>query len=112
MSQSLDGLSEDQIRLIESGTREGLQEQLRILQTVNSQIVDLIGILTQTISVMPNISSTGGNDSTNTQTRSPFVFDDVRRNGATEENNIDRKGKGKEVAEGERGNGSSTGGSE
>ncbi|CAG8511101.1 9434_t:CDS:2 [Paraglomus occultum] len=111
VSQSLDGLSEDQIKLIESGTREGLQEQLRILQTVNSQIVDLIGILTQTISVMPNIPSTGGSDSTNTQTRSQFEFGDVRRNGATEEHNIDRKGKGKEVVEGERGS-SSTGGSE
>ena len=108
----MDSLSEDQIKLIESGTREGLQEQLRILQTVNSQIVDLIGILTQTISVMPNISSTGGNDSTNIQTRSPFEFDNVRRNGATEEYNIDRKGKGKEVAEGERGSNPSTGGSE
>jgi hypothetical protein len=102
--QSLDNLSEEQIRLIESGTREGLQEQLRILQTVNSHIVDLIGILTQTISAIPS----GVNNNTNARTRS--TFDDVERSGAAEERVIDRKGKGKEVVKEEHDSSFVTGG--
>ncbi|KFH67493.1 hypothetical protein MVEG_06225 [Podila verticillata NRRL 6337] len=50
---SLDALSESQLLYLEQNTRRALQERLRILQAVESQIVQSMTLLTQAISALP-----------------------------------------------------------
>ncbi|KAG0039812.1 hypothetical protein BGZ82_006665 [Podila clonocystis] len=50
---SLDALSESQLVYLEQNTRRALQERLRILQAVESQIVQSMTLLTQAIGALP-----------------------------------------------------------
>ncbi|CAG8606426.1 3530_t:CDS:10 [Ambispora gerdemannii] len=50
---TLDHLSEEQIRLLETETREALSERIRILHNVDGQIYNAISVLTQTLSALP-----------------------------------------------------------
>ncbi|KAG0199811.1 E3 ubiquitin-protein ligase hrd1 [Mortierella sp. GBA30] len=50
---SLDALSEDQLRYLEENTRRGLQERLRILQAVESQIAESVGVLNRVLGALP-----------------------------------------------------------
>ncbi|KAG0095077.1 E3 ubiquitin-protein ligase hrd1 [Podila epicladia] len=50
---SLDALSENQLHYLEQNTRRALQERLRILQAVESQIVQSMTLLTQAIGALP-----------------------------------------------------------
>ncbi|CAG8463601.1 1675_t:CDS:10 [Acaulospora morrowiae] len=54
-SSSLSNLSEEQIRLLETTSREALSERIRILQDTQGQIYNIISTLTQTLSVLPQI---------------------------------------------------------
>ncbi|CAO3569066.1 unnamed protein product [Mortierella alpina] len=50
---SLDALSDEQLQYLEENTRRGLQERLRILQAVESQIAESVGVLNRVLSVLP-----------------------------------------------------------
>ncbi|KAG0342344.1 E3 ubiquitin-protein ligase hrd1 [Podila horticola] len=50
---SLDALSDSQLLYLEQNTRRALQERLRILQAVESQIVQSMTLLTQAIGALP-----------------------------------------------------------
>ncbi|KAG0028704.1 E3 ubiquitin-protein ligase hrd1 [Podila clonocystis] len=50
---SLDALSESQLVYLEQNTRRALQERLRILQAVESQIIQSMTLLTQAIGALP-----------------------------------------------------------
>ncbi|CAG8625954.1 11462_t:CDS:10 [Ambispora leptoticha] len=56
-SSTLDHLSEEQIRVLETETREALSERIRVLHNVDEQIYNIISVLTQTLSVLPPITS-------------------------------------------------------
>ncbi|KAG0044371.1 E3 ubiquitin-protein ligase hrd1 [Gryganskiella cystojenkinii] len=50
---TLDSLTEDQIRYLEENTRRGLQERLRILQAVESQIAESVNVLNRVLGSLP-----------------------------------------------------------
>ncbi|KAF9940699.1 E3 ubiquitin-protein ligase hrd1 [Mortierella alpina] len=50
---SLDALSDEQLQYLEENTRRGLQERLRILQAVESQIAESVGVLNRVLGAMP-----------------------------------------------------------
>ncbi|KAF9931793.1 E3 ubiquitin-protein ligase hrd1 [Linnemannia zychae] len=50
---SLDALSEDQLKYLEENTRRGLQERLRVLQAVESQIAESVSVLNRVLGVLP-----------------------------------------------------------
>ncbi|KAF9904941.1 E3 ubiquitin-protein ligase hrd1 [Linnemannia zychae] len=50
---SLDALSEDQLKYLEENTRRGLQERLRVLQAVESQIAESVSVLNRVLGALP-----------------------------------------------------------
>ncbi|KAF9956873.1 E3 ubiquitin-protein ligase hrd1 [Mortierella alpina] len=50
---SLDALSDEQLQYLEENTRRGLQERLRILQAVESQIAESVGVLNRVLGTLP-----------------------------------------------------------
>lgn len=50
---TLDTLTDDQIRYLEENTRRGLQERLRILQAVESQIAESVSVLNRILGSLP-----------------------------------------------------------
>jgi len=50
---TLDTLTDDQIRYLEENTRRGLQERLRILQAVESQIAESVSVLNRVLGSLP-----------------------------------------------------------
>ncbi|KAI9258872.1 hypothetical protein BDA99DRAFT_514402 [Phascolomyces articulosus] len=59
LPQSLpDSLTDEDLRILSSTTREAMEQRLLILETVQNQIFHSMQILTQALSVMPNINNT------------------------------------------------------
>ncbi|KAF9571936.1 E3 ubiquitin-protein ligase hrd1 [Mortierella alpina] len=50
---SLEALSVEQLQYLEENTRRGLQERLRILQAVESQIAESVGVLNRVLGALP-----------------------------------------------------------
>ncbi|KAF9133107.1 E3 ubiquitin-protein ligase hrd1 [Mortierella sp. 14UC] len=50
---SLDALSDDQLKYLEENTRRGLQERLRVLQAVESQIAESVSVLNRVLGALP-----------------------------------------------------------
>ncbi|KAF9345868.1 E3 ubiquitin-protein ligase hrd1 [Mortierella sp. AD094] len=50
----LDALSDEQLRYLEENTRRGLQERLRVLQAVESQIAHSVSVLTRVLGALPS----------------------------------------------------------
>ncbi|KAG0270720.1 E3 ubiquitin-protein ligase hrd1 [Linnemannia exigua] len=50
---SLDALTEDQLKYLEENTRRGLQERLRVLQAVEIQIAESVGVLNRVLGALP-----------------------------------------------------------
>ncbi|CAG8674825.1 14033_t:CDS:2, partial [Gigaspora rosea] len=108
-TNTLNHLSEDQIRLLETTTREALVERLRILQETQGHIYNAISMLTQVISVLPEvpvaeIRTTDGNSSstTNADTQSSentnATHSTIDSLGNTNANDVkNKKGKGKKM---------------
>ncbi|CAG8466269.1 12083_t:CDS:2 [Acaulospora colombiana] len=109
ISSSLNNLSEEQIRLLETTSREALAERLRILQDTQGQIYNIISVLTQVLSALPQIptveiptASTNGNTSPNVTENNTENVNNSNSGVTTSENqnNDDfrnKKGKGKSV---------------
>ncbi|CAG8655828.1 4640_t:CDS:2, partial [Dentiscutata heterogama] len=103
----LNHLSEDQIRLLETTTREALVERLRILQETQGHLYNAINMLTQVISVLPEvpvaeIRTTDGNSSSTTNAdaqsseNTNATHSTIDSLGNTNANDIkNKKGKGK-----------------
>lgn len=49
----LDALSDDQLKYLEENTRRGLQERLRVLQAVESQIAESVSVLNRVLGALP-----------------------------------------------------------
>ncbi|CAG8444135.1 3736_t:CDS:2, partial [Scutellospora calospora] len=106
-TNTLNNLSEDQIRLLETTSREALVERLRILQDTQVHIYNAISMLTQVVSVLPEvpvseIRTTDGNLSSETNTNTQFsentnsansTVDSLSNTNANDVKN--KKGKGK-----------------
>ncbi|KAF9148217.1 E3 ubiquitin-protein ligase hrd1 [Linnemannia schmuckeri] len=54
---SLDALSEDQLKYLEENTRRGLQERLRVLQAVESQIAESVSVLNRVLGALPPVGT-------------------------------------------------------
>ncbi|CAI2168997.1 16670_t:CDS:10 [Funneliformis geosporum] len=52
---TLEPLTEEQIRLLETNTRAAFEEKIRILQEAQVQIYNVISVLTQAVSALPSI---------------------------------------------------------
>ncbi|KAF9363490.1 E3 ubiquitin-protein ligase hrd1 [Mortierella sp. NVP85] len=49
----LDALSEEQLKCLEENTRRGLQERLRVLQAIDVQIAQSVGVLNRVLGALP-----------------------------------------------------------
>ncbi|RHZ88591.1 hypothetical protein Glove_22g103 [Diversispora epigaea] len=92
----LNQLSEEQIRLLETTTREALTERLRLLQDVQGQVYNIISTLTQAVSALPQThiteqSTVTTESPTTTTTESPITTTEESSNNQE----TDKKGKGK-----------------
>jgi hypothetical protein len=63
-SSTLEPLTEEQIRLLETNTRAAFEEKIRILQEAQMQIYNVISVLTQAVSAFPSIPITATTSST------------------------------------------------
>jgi hypothetical protein len=54
---TLDSLTEDQIKYLEENTRRGLQERLRVLQAVESQIAESVSVLSRVLGALPPVGT-------------------------------------------------------
>ncbi|KAG9286468.1 hypothetical protein G9A89_014634 [Geosiphon pyriformis] len=91
---SLNNLSEEQIRMLQSNTREALVERLRILQSASGQIFDIITLLTQTLSALPQVPQENQSPHGNLETEISSVNNNSGQASSLEK---DKKGKGKSV---------------
>ncbi|CAG8717580.1 17424_t:CDS:2, partial [Funneliformis caledonium] len=82
-STTLEPLTEEQIRLLETNTRAAFEEKIRILQDAQVQIYNVISVLTQAVSALPSIPTSDTGSNINENSRSEEVKGD--------------KGKGKSV---------------
>lgn len=57
-SSTLETLTEEQIRLLETNTRAAFEEKIRILQEAQTQIYNVISVLTQAVSAFPSVPIT------------------------------------------------------
>jgi hypothetical protein len=53
----LDALSDDQLKYLEENTRRGLQERLRVLQAVESQIAESVSVLNRVLGALPPVGT-------------------------------------------------------
>ncbi|CAB5391275.1 unnamed protein product [Rhizophagus irregularis] len=82
-SSTLETLTEEQIRLLETNTRAAFEEKIRILQEAQTQIYNVISVLTQAVSAFPSVPITELNATSSSAEENSLI-----NNNNNDENNI------------------------
>ncbi|GES76728.1 E3 ubiquitin-protein ligase synoviolin [Rhizophagus clarus] len=72
-SSTLEPLTEEQIRLLETNTRAAFEEKIRILQEAQMQIYNVISVLTQAVSAFPSVPITELNTATSSAEENSLI---------------------------------------
>ncbi len=87
-SSTLEPLTEEQIRLLETNTRAAFEEKIRILQEAQVQIYNVISVLTQAVSAFPSVPISESNLTTSSAEDNFLNNNNNNNNNNTDENNI------------------------